>query len=97
MLKFEKDMFHKHNGIKSLTDNEVHEIQHVYWEAEQKIICPFCYMTRKRLVEKSTYLDLPNKEYGFVLYRELIRNNFLVENLSLEKVHRCPKCNRRLD
>lgn len=135
MLKFEKDMFHKHNGIKSLTDNEVHAIQHVYWEAEQKIICPFCYMTRKRLVEKSTYLDLPNeengkailhgypfikyipdydwvfsdefyheitlliddKDYGFVLYRELIRNNFLVENLSLEKVHRCPKCNRRLD
>ena len=135
MLKFEKDMFHKHNGIKSLTDNEVHAIQYVYWEAEQKIICPFCYMTRKRLVEKSTYLDLPNeengkailhgypfikcisgydwvfsnefsheitlliddKDYGFVLYRELIRNNFLVENLSLEKIHRCPKCNRRLD
>lgn len=62
MLKFEKDMFHKHNGIKSLTYNEVHAIQYVYWEAEQKIICPFCYMTRKRLVEKVLISIYPMKK-----------------------------------
>ena len=98
------------------------------------MVCPFCSMSRRRLVEKSNYLDLPidetgktilhgypfikhildedwllnnefsheitllidYKDYGFVLYRELIRDGIYVENLSLEKVHRCPKCNRRL-
>ena len=134
MLKFEK-MFHKHNESWTLKYKDAFEIGRAYYQAEQKIGCPFCSMSRRRLVEKSIYLNLPNdetgktilhgcpfienvlsedwllnnefshaitlliaeKDYGFALYRELIRNGIYVERLSLEKVHRCPKCYRRLD
>lgn len=135
MLKFEKGIFHKHNENWTLEYEDAFEIGRAYYQAEQKMECPFCFMSRRRLVEKSTYLNLPNdetgktilhgypfikyiyddewlitnsfsheltlliadKDYGFVLYRELIRNDIFVDSLSLEKVHRCPKCNRRLD
>lgn len=40
---------------------------------------------------------IADKDYGFALYRELIRNDIFVEQISLEKVHRCSKCNRRLE
>lgn len=135
MLKFEKGMLHKHNESWTLEYKDIIETGRAYYQAEQKMVCPFCSMSRRRLVEKSTYLDLPidetgktilhgypfikyipdydwvlsnefsheitlliaDKDYGFALYRELIRNDIFVDNLSLEKVHRCPKCNRRLD